>query len=171
MKRQSQKAAQYHTGGSIRCRLGCNHAGQLAVAHANGPHSSVLAGTGTYLVPTFLPCGEIIRKSNIRLGYGTDLVAVYQPYENGQEYACWLRSERDPFRALKAATSVNASILGLENEGIVAPGMRAALAAWGRDLLHNEQALLDCAFVMKDGAQYKTECGFADARQGKEKDV
>ena len=41
---------------------------------------------------------EVIRRSNIRLGYGTDLVAVYQPYENGREYACWLRSGMDPFR-------------------------------------------------------------------------
>lgn len=102
---------------------------------------------------------EIIRKSNIRLGYGTDLVAVYQPYENGREYACWLRSGMDPFRALKAATSVNAEILGIDDIGVIAPGKRADIAAWNRDLLSDENALLDCAFVMKDGVVYETECG------------
>ena len=102
---------------------------------------------------------EIIRKSNIRLGYGTDLVAVYQPYENGREYACWLRSGMDPFRALKAATSVNAQILGLDQVGTIEPGKLADIAAWNRDLLTDENALLDCAFVMKDGVEYETECG------------
>ncbi|SCJ29342.1 dihydroorotase [uncultured Flavonifractor sp.] len=102
---------------------------------------------------------EIIRKSNIRLGYGTDLVAVYQPYENGREYACWLRSGMDPFRALKAATSVNAQILGLDQVGTIEPGKLADIAAWSRDLLTDENALLDCAFVMKDGVEYETECG------------
>ncbi len=102
---------------------------------------------------------EIIRQSNIRLGYGTDLVAVYDPYENGQEYACWLRSGMDPFRALKAATSVNADILGLQDVGTIEPGKIADIAAWNRDLLTDEKALLDCAFVMKDGVQYETESG------------
>ena len=102
---------------------------------------------------------EIIRRSNIRLGYGTDLVAVYQPYENGQEYASWIRSGMDPFRALKAATSVNADILGLPDVGVLAPGKRADIAAWNRNLLTDEKALLDCAFVMKDGVRYETESG------------
>lgn len=105
---------------------------------------------------------EIIRQSHIKLGYGTDLVAVYQPYENGREYACWLRSGMDPFRALKAATSVNAEILGLDDVGVIAPGKRADISAWRRDLLHDENALLDCAFVMKDGIEYQTESGLAD---------
>lgn len=102
---------------------------------------------------------EIIRKSRIRLGYGTDLVAVYQPYENGREYACWMRSGMDPFRALKAATSVNAEILGLEDVGVIQAGKTADIAAWNRDLLTDENALLDCAFVMKDGVRYETESG------------
>ena len=102
---------------------------------------------------------DVIRKSKIKLGYGTDLVAVYQPYENGREYACWLRSGMNPFRALKAATSVNAEILGLHDVGVLAPGKHADISAWRRDLLHDENALLDCTFVMKDGIQYQTECG------------
>ena len=39
------------------------------------------------------------------------------------------------------------------------PGELADIAAWNRDLLTDENALLDCAFVMKDGVEYETECG------------
>ncbi|MPM18150.1 Imidazolonepropionase [bioreactor metagenome] len=104
---------------------------------------------------------EVICQSNIRLGYGTDLVAVYQPYENGQEYACWLRSGMNPFRALKAATSVNAQILGLDEVGTIEKGKLADIAAWNRDLLTDEKALLDCAFVMKNGDRYEPESGLS----------
>lgn len=47
---------------------------------------------------------EAILESNIKLGYGTDLVAVHESYESGWEYSAWLRSGADPFRALQAAT-------------------------------------------------------------------
>ena len=47
---------------------------------------------------------EAILESDIKLGYGTDLVAVHESYESGWEYSAWLRSGADPFRALQAAT-------------------------------------------------------------------
>ena len=98
---------------------------------------------------------QIIANSKIRLGYGTDFVAVHQCYESWYEYQSWMRAGIDPFRILKAATSVNAGILELDNEvGSIEPGKRADLAAWSRDLLHDEDALRDCDFVMKDGAVY-----------------
>ena len=94
---------------------------------------------------------EVLKKSNIRLGYGTDFVAVHQNYESGYEYAAWLNSGFDPFRALKAATSINAEIIGMPEVGIIAPGKLADLAGWKRNLLTDPQALLDCAFVMQGG--------------------
>ncbi len=97
---------------------------------------------------------EILKNSNIRLGYGTDLVVGYQNYECGREYSAWLRNGMDPFRALKAATSVNAEILGIsEKVGTIEPGKYADIAAWKRDLLTDDKALLDCAFVMKEGKE------------------
>lgn len=101
---------------------------------------------------------EVICKSKIRLGYGTDFVANHQNYESGYEYEAWMRSGMDPFRALAAATNVNAGILQLSDEiGSIEPGKYADVSAWKRDLMTDPKALLDCAFVMKEGIVYETE--------------
>ena len=97
---------------------------------------------------------ELLKNSNLRLGYGTDLVVNYQNYECGREYSAWLRNGMDPFRTLKAATAVNADILGISGKvGTIEPGKYADIAAWKRDLLRDDKALLDCAFVMKEGKE------------------
>ena len=63
-----------------------------------------------------------------------------------------------PFDALKAATSVNAGILQLADQiGTLEPGKLADISAWKQDLMHDKKALLDCAFVMKEGKVYETE--------------
>ena len=59
---------------------------------------------------------KILIHSRLKLGYGTDLVANYNNYECGREYSAWLRNGVDPFRALKAATSINADILGISDQ-------------------------------------------------------
>lgn len=94
---------------------------------------------------------EILKHSKIRLGYGTDLVVNYNNYECGREYSAWLRNGMDPFRTLKAATAVNAGILGLSTKiGTLEPGKLADIAAWKRDLLQDDKALLDCAFLLTE---------------------
>ena len=95
---------------------------------------------------------EILKNSKLRLGYGTDLVVGYQNYECGREYSAWLRNGMDPFRTLKAATAVNAQIMGLDDKiGTIEAGKYADIAGWKRDLLTDDKALLDCGFVMKEG--------------------
>ncbi|MDO4559756.1 MAG: amidohydrolase family protein [bacterium] len=102
---------------------------------------------------------EIILASNIKLGYGTDLIIVRDNYINGREYYCWLKSGADPFRALQAATKNNAEICGVEKiTGTIEAGKFADISGWQRDLLKDPNALLDCSFVMKEGAVYQTEC-------------
>lgn len=101
---------------------------------------------------------EVICHSKIRLGYGTDFVANHQNYESGYEYEAWLNSGMSPFRTLTAATSVNAEIVGLADDiGTLEVGKLADISAWGRDLMQDPKALLDCAFVMKEGKIYPTE--------------
>jgi imidazolonepropionase-like amidohydrolase len=100
---------------------------------------------------------EIIVKSKIRLGYGTDFVAVHECYESWYEYQSWMRAGMDPFRTLKAATSVNAGILEMDDKiGTIEPGKLADIAGWRRDLLSDEDALRECDFVMKNGMVYET---------------
>ncbi len=60
----------------------------------------------------------------------------------------------DPYRTLRAATSVNAKILGVDHfTGTLEPGKQADISGWSRDLLTDDKALLDCAFVMKAGKE------------------
>lgn len=100
---------------------------------------------------------EVICASKIRLGFGTDFVANHQNYESGYEYEAWRKSGMDPFRTLEAATRINAQILGLDKEiGTLEAGKLADISAWNRDLMSDPKALLDCAFVMKEGVIYET---------------
>jgi imidazolonepropionase-like amidohydrolase len=101
---------------------------------------------------------KVILASNIKLGYGTDMVVVHHNYENGWEYSSWLNNGIDPFRALEAATRNNAEICGLgDATGTIEPGKSADIAAWPRDLLSDPDALRDCAFVMKEGVVYPSK--------------
>lgn len=98
---------------------------------------------------------KVLINSKVRLGYGTDLVTGYQNYECGREYSAWLRNGVDAFRALKAATAINAEILGIcDKVGTIEKNKVADISAWNRDLLNDPLALLDCAFVMKEGKEY-----------------
>ena len=101
---------------------------------------------------------EVICHSKIRLGYGTDFVANHQNYESGYEFEAWMNSGMSPFAALKAATKINAGILQMEEKiGTLEVGKYADISAWKRDIVHDKKALLDCAFVMKEGTVYPTE--------------
>lgn len=101
---------------------------------------------------------EVICKSHIRLGYGTDFVANHQNYESGYEFEAWMNSGMSPFAALKAATRTNAGILQMEDQiGTIEPGKLADISAWKRDIMTDTKALLDCAFVMKNGDVYPVE--------------
>ncbi|MGI6704511.1 MAG: amidohydrolase family protein [Clostridia bacterium] len=107
------------------------------------------------LSPQLHKTRQMIIESNLRLGYGSDLVTVYQCYESGIEYRNWMRDKIDPFRILKAATSTNSEILGLQDKiGTIEKGKLADISGWKRDLLTDEDALRDCGFVMKDGVVY-----------------
>lgn len=69
---------------------------------------------------------RIILESNIKLGYGTDIVGPLQVYDSWNEYACWMDEGVNPFRILKAATSTNAEICGVDSfTGSIVP-----LARW-----------------------------------------
>lgn len=101
---------------------------------------------------------EVILKSDIKLGYGTDMVSVHNNYESGWEYYSMMRSGMDPFRILQAATKNNAEICGIDKfTGTIEAGKYADISAWKRDLITDPHALRDCTFVMKEGISYIPE--------------
>jgi hypothetical protein len=67
-----------------------------------------------------------------------DMMGPLQVYDSWNEYACWMDEGVNPFRILKAATSTNAEICGVDSfTGSIVPGKMADIAAWPRDLIEN----------------------------------
>lgn len=106
---------------------------------------------------------RVICNSKIRLGFGSDFCVKHQAYESWYEFRAWRRSGMDPLRTLTSATAVNAGILGLQEQiGSIEVGKLADIAAWSRDLLQDEEAIRECAFVMKEGVIYPTGSRIVD---------
>jgi imidazolonepropionase-like amidohydrolase len=60
-----------------------------------------------------------------------------------------------PLDALKAATSGNAAMLGLDDRGVIAAGKRADVVAVAGDPSNDIEALNRPIFVMKSGRVYR----------------
>ncbi len=91
------------------------------------------------------------RRAGVRIGCGSD--AVYSMHgENAMELVWLVKAGMTPIEALRAATSVNAALLGLEAEiGRIAPGFAADLAAFDGDPSEEIGAVMRPTFVMKNG--------------------
>ncbi len=96
-----------------------------------------------------------IMEDRMIIGYGTDIVSVYDNTENWREFAIWRKSGIPALRTLKAATSVNAGIIGNDELGVLAPGKIADIVAWAKDVENDVEAISECSFVMKEGVIYK----------------
>lgn len=96
-----------------------------------------------------------ILEEKMIIGYGTDMVSVYDNFDCWREFATWRRSGIPALRTLKAATSVNAAIVGNDEIGVLAPGKLADIAGWSRDIENDVEAISTCDFVMKEGVIYK----------------
>ncbi len=101
---------------------------------------------------------SIAVKSGVTIGMGGD-VGVFPHGENVLEME--LMAEYGGMKAidiLKAATTVNAKALHMENEiGAIRPGWKADLMAIEGDPLKNLSDLRKVKFVMKDGVIYRDE--------------
>lgn len=99
-----------------------------------------------------------IVKSGLTLGFGADAASPTFGYHGAFEYEAMFRSGIEPFRILKAATSVNAKLLEVDDRlGTIEAGKLADMAGWRRDLLTDPNALKECAFVMKEGKIFEGE--------------
>lgn len=141
-------------------------------------------GAGAYVVPTMqmtredlhalhahtLPCQAVwkfsrdnepiadsqrlIARSDVNIAYGTDCGMF--PFSHGiLEFQAMVAAGLSPLRALKAATSVAAELLGRTDIGVLAVGKQADLVAMPGDPLADIGATAKVDFVMKGGRVYR----------------
>lgn len=88
----------------------------------------------------------------VKVGFGTDS-GVSRHGDNAREFALMVRHGMTPIAALKAATSVDAELLGLSRSiGSLEPGKLADLVAVPGDPVADITATTRPIFVMKEGA-------------------
>lgn len=119
---------------------------------------------GVALIPTLAATGarpgareafQAAVAAGVTIGNGSD-VGVFAHGENALELDAMVRFGLPPLDALRAATSVDARILHLEDKiGRVASGLFADLIAVDGDPTQDISVLHRVTFVMKGGAVYK----------------
>ncbi len=88
----------------------------------------------------------------VKVGFGTDS-GVSKHGENAREFVLMVKHGMTPMAALKAATSVDAELLGLSKSiGTLEPGKLADLVAVPGDPIADIAATGHVLFVMKEGA-------------------
>jgi imidazolonepropionase-like amidohydrolase len=102
---------------------------------------------------------EILKRAGVRMGLGTDLLGELHDHQSRE---LTIRAEvLAPVEILRAATSVNAEILGKKGElGVVAPGALADLVVVDGDPLRDISLVADernLPLVMKGGRAYRNE--------------
>lgn len=79
--------------------------------------------------------------SSVTITYGTD-AGVFPHHENNKDFALLQRMGMHPVDLLRSATSSAAALLGQSDRGVLAPGKRADIVAFGGDPSH-DTALLE----------------------------
>ncbi|HWR53744.1 MAG TPA: amidohydrolase family protein [Bryobacteraceae bacterium] len=101
-----------------------------------------------------LAAQRLLAGSQVKIAYGTDCGMF--PFSHGiLEFQAMVKAGLSPVRALKAATSVAAELLSLDDLGVLAPGKLADIVAMRGDPIADIRATERVEFVMKDGIVYR----------------
>ena len=93
-------------------------------------------------------------KAGVKIAFGTDM-GVGPHGDNAREFLYMVEAGIPAAYALQAATIHAASVLGVDDQGVVEAGKRADIIAMPGDPLADIASVLKVDFVMKDGAVYR----------------
>jgi imidazolonepropionase-like amidohydrolase len=103
---------------------------------------------------------QVVRKAiakGVKVGMGTD-ATVYPHGRNTEEFHLLTALGMSPLQALRAGTSVDAELLGVQNRiGTLEVGKTADVIAMPDDPLQNIRQAEKVFFVMKDGVIYRDD--------------
>ena len=104
--------------------------------------------------------GQVVRKAiakDVKIGMGTD-AAVYPHGRNTEEFHLMTALGMRPLQALRAGTSVDAELLGVQNRiGTLEAGKMADIIAMPGDPTQNIRQTEKVFFVMKEGVIYRND--------------
>jgi imidazolonepropionase-like amidohydrolase len=101
-----------------------------------------------------LDAAEWLAASDVRIAFGTD-AGMFPHQDNWREFPMMVSNGITPLRALRAATSVAAELLQLDDLGVIAEGKIADLIAMPGDPFTDIDVTGQVDFVMKEGVIYK----------------
>jgi imidazolonepropionase-like amidohydrolase len=105
-----------------------------------------------------LDAAEAVAASNVAIAFGTD-AGMFPHQDNWREFPMMVSTGITALRALRAATSVAAELLRLDDLGVIAEGKIADLIAMPGDPFTDIDVTGQVDFVMKDGVIYKDPTG------------
>ena len=94
-------------------------------------------------------------RSGVKIAFGTDM-GVGPHGDNAREFLYMVEAGMPAAYALQAATIHAASVLGVDDQGVVEAGKRADIVAMPGDPVADIGNVMKVDFVMKDGAIYRT---------------
>lgn len=134
-------------------------AGVSAAENAEIPgfYPSVVAEKARTIGPLIQGTFAEAYKAGVKIGFGTD-AGVFPHGNNAREFELMVKGGMKPLEAIKAATSVNATILEMSEQlGSIQAGRFADVVAVQGDPLADIKLLQQVKFVMKNGKVYKSE--------------
>jgi imidazolonepropionase-like amidohydrolase len=94
-------------------------------------------------------------KRGVKVAFGTD-AGVFPHGENGKEFTNMVEAGMPALEAIRSATIVNATILGIQDKvGTIEAGKSADIVASDENPVTNVRTLEKITFVMKEGSIYK----------------